>query len=574
MNRFSFSTFQVDECNREALDVCRAIAGLDSTSPMPVLLLGDRGSGKTHLLYSIVNHVRSASEPTALACVTAREFPDKVLQIIRDPAPVHKARFAILLVDQLESFTDRLEELEALVRIFLEKGHYVLFASDVHPARLNRLSDGFRALLERGRILRMQPHVLTGASILPNPAMEDLVKRQQEQIRTLREELERVAASDEKAEALANLQRQLDEEKQRTSELARQLEDEQKARAELESRLAQSDAERDALRSELEEGRAALASASALQDETARLTRELEAAIAERDSERAAAERERNLLVADLARKAMIEEELNALKLQLQAARRQGDLAQNEARSVVESVQTVLEQVEAGRAKFEDMEQQYQVQIQDLERRLAEYATQAESGAEAVESGGAVESLRREYDAQRHELEAQLSAARAEVVAAIKARDGAIERLDQMTAVYADLELEFDQVRKERDARTLEMDSLRHEAAAQVAAVQMQAGEAEREYGRLAAGMDATQETNRAVQAGLEDLRRQFMAQADTVAKLVERLNAAPAPARVSGSIPGSLDDSPEAVEAAAFDLDAIIRAQAPFDLQKSPSGL
>ena len=58
---------------------------------MPVLLLGDDGCGKTHLLYSVVNQIRSGSARTGLAYVTAREFPDKVRGLIKDPTPVQRA---------------------------------------------------------------------------------------------------------------------------------------------------------------------------------------------------------------------------------------------------------------------------------------------------------------------------------------------------------------------------------------------------------------------------------------------------------------------------------------------------
>jgi len=612
MKRFSFSTFQADEFNREALDACRAIAELQPLSPMPVLLLGDQGCGKTHLLYSIVNYVRAASETTGLACVTARQFPEKVRQIIKDPAPVEKARSAILLVDQLESFTDRIEELDALVRIFLDHGHYVLLTSNVHPARLKSLSNGFRSLLEKGRILRMKPHVFAEAAALSagNPVMEDLLKRQQEIIQRLRDDLERARERATPAEDASEIRRQLEVEQRRVVDLSQQIEAQRQAfaaaaaanRETLDTEVEKAGAEIRSLRREIDEGQKALAAVSEIKDEVVRLTQQLDRVQAERE----AWERERAMLVADLARKIMLEEEVNSLRLQLHAARQQGEHAQNEARSVVDRAHAVLAQVEESRSKFAEMEQKHHEQIEELERRVAQYAEIGAAKSDAGEAAVALDTLRREYDAQRHQLEVQLNAAKAEARAASKARDDAIDKLDKLTGAHAALELELEQMRDQLGVRVKEMESLRHEAAAQVAAANAQAGDIEREYARLLSSADISHQTAHVVVAGLQNLRQQLVEQAEAVDRLVTRLVEAAdraeedlsrAPAGRSGngraqrdhsepdlfeapggaaasSDRGNAEGVQEESEAASFDLDAVIRARSPFNLNKSPSEL
>lgn len=612
MKRFSFSTFQADEFNREALDACRAIAELQPLSPMPVLLLGDQGCGKTHLLYSIVNHVRAASETTGLACVTASQFPEKVRQIIKDPAPVEKARSAILLVDQLESFTDRLEELDALVRIFLDHGHYVLLTSNVHPARLKSLSNGFRSLLEKGRILRMKPHVLAEAAAVSagNPVMEDLLKRQQEIIHRLRDDLERIRERATPAEDAPEIRRQLEVEQRRVVELTQQIEAQRQAfaaaaaanRETFDTEVEKAGAEIRSLRREIDEGQTALAAVSEIKDEVVRLTQQRDRVQAERE----AWERERAMLVADLARKIMLEEEVNSLRLQLHTARQQGEQAQNEARSVVDRAHAVLTQVEESRSKFAEMEQKHHEQIEELERRVAQYAEVGGVKTDAGEAAGALDTLRREYDAQRHELEAQLNAAKADARAASKARDDAIDKLDKLTAAHAALELDIEQMRDQLGVRVKEMESLQHEAAAQVAAANAQAGDIEGEYVRLLSSTDISHQTAHVVVAGLQNLHQRLVEQAEAVDRLATRLVEAAdraeedlsrAPADRSGNGraqrdhsepdlfegPGGADASgdrgnaegvQEEPEAASFDLDAVIRAKSPFNLHQSPSEL
>ena len=170
MQRYSFATFKMDQSNREAFDVCRAVADLRPVAPMPVLLLGEDGCGKTHLLYSVVNQIRSGSARTGLAYVTAREFPDKVRGLIKDPTPVQRAASAILMVDQLESFTSLVDELEAVVRIFLQNGHYVLVASSVHPSRLRDLPRGLADLLGGGQVIRIQASAEEAPALVSTPA--------------------------------------------------------------------------------------------------------------------------------------------------------------------------------------------------------------------------------------------------------------------------------------------------------------------------------------------------------------------------------------------------------------------
>ena len=78
MDRFTFNTFVVKNGNRDASDLCMAVANLQPVKPQPVLLIGDSGAGKTHLLCAIVNHIKKHAPRTALAYITAKDFPTAV----------------------------------------------------------------------------------------------------------------------------------------------------------------------------------------------------------------------------------------------------------------------------------------------------------------------------------------------------------------------------------------------------------------------------------------------------------------------------------------------------------------
>lgn len=151
----TFQSFRISDANQAAYLVCQEVAAFRPVSPTPITLLGESGVGKSHLLRAIVQRIQAASERGAIAYVTARDFPPAVLALIANPAPVAKASQAVLLIDHLDRFTDRLEELEAVVRIFLDHGHAVVCASAVHPARLHNLPQGLRAHLLGGQLLNV-----------------------------------------------------------------------------------------------------------------------------------------------------------------------------------------------------------------------------------------------------------------------------------------------------------------------------------------------------------------------------------------------------------------------------------
>lgn len=180
MDRYSFGTYLLDEHNQEAFTMCHDIANLQFECDQPILLIGDTGTGKTHLLYSIIGRLRTSSARAGIAYVTATKFPDEVSDLVAHPEPVIGAPKAVLLVDQLESFDTNLEILESVVHLFLDNGHSVVCATNVHPARLQHLPDGLSQILDNGHQV----------SILPqdSPTRLELLKS------TIREEHEQVIA--------------------------------------------------------------------------------------------------------------------------------------------------------------------------------------------------------------------------------------------------------------------------------------------------------------------------------------------------------------------------------------------
>ena len=475
MKRFSFNTFLAGDGNRVALDVCRRIADLEPVAPMPVLLLGEEGCGKTHLLYSIWKRVKATSPRTSLAVVTAREFRREIRDLIGEPAPVEKAESAILLIDQLEQFETMLDELEAVVRIFLDNNHAVMLASNVHPRRLNALPQGLKDMVAEGQTVQMR--LLDGETQLEvlrreiRSESQAVLEKQRSEIDRLRALLERVSPGPG-SDQPDSVREALDAERARAADLTKQLEtatafahslEEETAMlkrrlesnaqddstaaetlARLESEAAQAREELAAARNEAETLRRELESRSDGEEEIEQLRAALETAQAQKESAlaQAAAEHE--------ATRRQFEEETARLGQELEAARQECAQARHEANMLLERAEKLVSQIENNQTRFRETEQEQRRQIEELEALLAAGVPSQEQGdqiaalqeqlAEAVKRE---EDAREAFDRERRELaerlarneehiEQELSAARNQAEEAQRALEEVSAQRDQL----------------------------------------------------------------------------------------------------------------------------------------------
>ncbi|HPC17564.1 MAG TPA: DnaA/Hda family protein [Candidatus Hydrogenedentes bacterium] len=366
MRRFEFSTFQVDDGNRAAFELCHAVSELQPVSPLPVVIVSEPGRGKTHLLYAIVNALRERSPRTALAYITAREFPDKARALIEDPTPLERAASAVLLVDQLERFTERLVDLEAIVRAFLDRGHYVLLASCLPPNRLPHFPPGLRNMLEKGQIVSIG-NLRTPTPAAKSPENMRIVSPPQDEIQRLREELARL---EQKAAALPStteLERQIERERARTKDLQEQVESQRAAEEELAQQLGRAQEELRTVRRDLDKAREEAGRVAALEDEVKRLSDHA----AHLQSEQEANERVRAALMAQLAEKSAVAEELHTAQVQCRIMSEEHAAADADWTRRAEAL---LAAIEACRARFSITVETAGERIEQLEKRLNEGA--------------------------------------------------------------------------------------------------------------------------------------------------------------------------------------------------------
>lgn len=379
MKDFRFDTFQINLANRAALEVCRDIAALEYAGPRPVVLLGAQGAGKSHLLWAIVNQVRASKVQTGLALVLAQEFPEKVRDLVRDPAPIQRGRSAILLVDELERFEENALELEAVVRLFVENNHQVVLASSVDPDRLGAFSAAFRVLLNEGRLVEMQRReaVLQEEPESAGDALAEL-KYELEALRWERDEL----------------QKKLAESGARGSDAAALQEEFEGLRG-----------DRDAL--EAERGAAAQAT-----KETETLRRQLAEAQAEAEDALAEQARLQGLLSAQ-----------KALEEDLRQAEAERDKARGEALRLAKRAEEILDQMQARKTAFSGLQQGLLDKVTRFEGDLAEAGGEhAQPGTPAQDAADRLRRLKQALEETRRELQT---------------RDHAIETLERQKEAEA-----------------------------------------------------------------------------------------------------------------------------------------
>lgn len=477
MKRYSFSTFEVDDSNRGAFEICRAVSELQSVSPQPVVLLGDDGCGKTHLLYAIVNHVRASSARAGLAYVTAREFPKEVRSLAIDPSPVEKASSAILLVDQLDKFSELTEELEAIVRVFLDNHHCVVVASAVHPERLKNLTEGLRNLLTGGLIVGIRPRVLAGTSGGLSDA-EFRFHSERKQLLGRVEKAEQEAGAAQKA--IVELRARADVSQAKAERSVAELETAKQSMEALKAALDRYRSENENLKRRLDELSTQSTAIENLQAGHESLETELQETRAERD----AAERDRDLLAVKLEEYADLQTQIKELTDRAEGVRIQRENEDRELAAFFDRLEAMIERTVSVRTAFRQREENVRDRIANIVELLSQVAVldggRAETKAaeeRAVEAEQQLAQARQELEDAKARFEYEVASATNEARQQTAAREKAVEKLDQLTATCAALEIELDELREKAKSQTDEIDSLRREAAEQAAKVSTQTEE-------------------------------------------------------------------------------------------------
>ena len=218
--KYNFETFVIGSSNRFPHAAAVAVAEAPGKAYNPLLVYGESGLGKTHLLHAIGHYVRSLYSNAKVRYVSSEEFTNEFINAIRDDRQDRfKRRYRdvdVLLIDDiqfLEGKTQTQEEFFHTFNTLHNANKQIVLTSDRAPKRLEALEDRLRNRFEWGLITDVQPPDLeTRIAILrkkaamdrltaPPDVLEFIASKIQTNIRELEGALIRVTA-------FANLNRQ------------------------------------------------------------------------------------------------------------------------------------------------------------------------------------------------------------------------------------------------------------------------------------------------------------------------------------------------------------------------------
>jgi chromosomal replication initiator protein len=211
--KYTFETFVIGSSNRFPHAAAVAVAEAPGKAYNPLLVYGDSGLGKTHLLHAIGHYVRSLYSNAKVRYVSSEEFTNEFINAIRDDRQDRfKRRYRdvdVLLIDDiqfLEGKTQTQEEFFHTFNTLHNANKQIVLTSDRAPKRLEALEDRLRNRFEWGLITDVQPPDLeTRIAILrkkaatermtaPPDVLEFIASKIQTNIRELEGALIRVTA--------------------------------------------------------------------------------------------------------------------------------------------------------------------------------------------------------------------------------------------------------------------------------------------------------------------------------------------------------------------------------------------
>ncbi|MCZ6856938.1 MAG: DnaA/Hda family protein [Gemmatimonadetes bacterium] len=178
--RFTFDTFVVGPSNRLAVTACRTVSDHPGATYNPLLIYGQTGLGKTHLLMAIGQRARELSPDMTVEYMTLDEFVESYHAAVSAGRPEDfRNRFAqasIVLVDDVQFLTHSKEMQAELIRMagaFQEAERQLVLTSDRPPGDIEGLDRRLLDQMDGGLVVDIGlPEYETRLAILRQRAAE------------------------------------------------------------------------------------------------------------------------------------------------------------------------------------------------------------------------------------------------------------------------------------------------------------------------------------------------------------------------------------------------------------------
>ena len=161
---FTFETFVVGPSNKLAYAASMAVAEHPAQNYNPLLIYGDSGLGKTHLLYAIANVIRRNDSRAKIVYIKGDDFINEFIELIRaGRGSEFRAKYReadLLLVDDVQFVAGKEQVQNEFFHTFntlYESGKQIVLTSDRPPSEMTLLDDRLRTRFEWGLLADVTP---------------------------------------------------------------------------------------------------------------------------------------------------------------------------------------------------------------------------------------------------------------------------------------------------------------------------------------------------------------------------------------------------------------------------------
>lgn len=161
---YTFENFVVGKSNQLAQSAALAVAKHPAELNNPLFLYGPSGLGKTHLLFAIVNEIRSSHPEYNILYVTGEEFTNELIESLSLKKPMlfrEKYRNVdVLLVDDIQFIAGKMSVQEEFFHTFdtlFKMNKQIILASDCAPKDIDNLEDRLKSRFVMGLVADIQP---------------------------------------------------------------------------------------------------------------------------------------------------------------------------------------------------------------------------------------------------------------------------------------------------------------------------------------------------------------------------------------------------------------------------------
>ena len=179
---YTFETYIEGDCNRLARSAGYAVASKPgSTSFNPLMIYGQVGLGKTHLIQSIGNRIKKENPENFVLYVASEKFASQFIEALKNNSLQDFTNFYLnvdtLIIDDVQFFKDKVKTQEIFFHIFNhlhQNNKQIVMSSDRPPTELEGLQERLVSRFKWGLTADLQtPDFETRLAIIQKKLQDD-----------------------------------------------------------------------------------------------------------------------------------------------------------------------------------------------------------------------------------------------------------------------------------------------------------------------------------------------------------------------------------------------------------------